>query len=179
MLAFRNYIVVFIVLISQIGVPAMSSETFVVRLDNGSTLFDETDVEQYKAKSNTFVINKDASKRLFSNFEEVSKDAEHVQPHGTYFEAANKDSPFEAMLGDKNIASGNVPSIMSMYAAKISHVFLFASMPIIQDGRVNLSIGKVIGDTKYFAEGEQEATFSPILGEDVAKHFEGLKKLAP
>ena len=149
----------------------MSAERLVIRLAGADTLFDDSDVEFYKPRGNTFVLTATASKRLVSNWQTFIKDDEKVVPQGTFFDAANKNSHFDVMLGGKSVASGTVFSPMSVYIGHSPDVVLYGEMPLIEKDHVSLSIGKLSGDIKHWVEVNSMQTFTPVLGAEITEIF--------
>jgi len=166
------------VLLSSIGASrAMSAEQFIVQLTDGKILFNENDVESYSAATNTFILSPASSKRLVSNWAAFIKDDERVKPEGEYFDAAERNSAFQVMLGDKQLANGIVASLDNLYSAHGPGVVLYGAMPLVTNERMHLGIGKMTGDFKDMIERGPEFVFEPVLGAEVSEHFRKLGKL--
>jgi hypothetical protein len=155
----------------------MSADEFRVILAHGKVLFDENDVESFGVSTGMFVLKPACSKRLVSNWSAFIKDDERVKPEGEYFDAAEKNTPFQAVLGSKEEAKGIVASLNHLYAVNDSGVILYGDMPLVQDDRAHLGIGRMTGDLKDMVERGPEHAFKPVLGPEVADHFKKLGKL--
>ena len=153
-----------------------ANEVFSVRLPNGSSLFDDDDVESYVGTTNTFVLSIAASQRLVSNWQDFVKDDEKTLLKGTLFDV--DDKAFEVMLGTGKIISGTIAiGPMTLYSAAPRAILLYGDMPLVVDQRVHIGIGEFNGNLKAYAERGPEKAFKPVLGGSVAEHFQKLNKL--
>lgn len=149
-------------------------EKFVVRLIEGQTLFDDTDVEAY-ARS-TFCLTPKASKRLVSNWDEFVRNSEDTELRGDFFQAAS--SPFDVLLGERSVARGVVASLEMLFGEPSAQTVIYGKMPLVHNERARFAIGKWIGDYKHMIEGTPANTFAPVLGTEITEHFRKLGKLS-
>jgi hypothetical protein len=179
-LSFSYTVFVSILLLVATAHKGIAAEVFVIRLASGKVLFDENGIDSYNATTNEFTLTPAASKQLVSNWDEFMKDPEGIRPRGTFFNADN--AAFDVLLGTKTIASGTVISAMMTFQSPLMPaVVLFGDMPLVQQGRVHVGIGKMnsYDALKKMVEEGPTAALTPVLGNDVAEHFHNLGKSMP
>jgi hypothetical protein len=150
---------------------------FAIRLTSGAVLFDDKDIESYDAGNNRFVLNRDASRRLISNLDELQRSS-GTRPAGELYDADGR--MFDVLLGRDQLVRGRVLSkTRPDRRPPLPSVVLFSDMPDMQDGRVCIGIGKMADDEamKRMSKSGPDAAVTPVLGEQIARYFRRLGKV--